>query len=110
MTSPSDPNDNFYTERELAEIEELNQLTDGHESFFQNRWWRRIAIGASVLIAASLILPFVLQFRGEPAAKPEARMPVPDFELAAAAGGNVRLSDALKRHDSVVLVFYRGYF
>ena len=35
---------------------------------------------------------------------------VPDFELPTAFGGSLRLSDELARNDTVVLVFYRGFF
>lgn len=111
MTSPRD-NDELYSERELAEIDELNRLTHS-PSFFQSPWWRRGAIAASLLIVLSLLVPVALQLRGpggseEPSAA--TALPVPDFALEAARGGTVRLSDELSANSAVVIVFYRGYF
>lgn len=102
-----------YTERELAEIEELNRLPEDHRSFFQNPWWQRIAIGFSALIVLSLLFPVVaLSCNGNSDPGPElsAGLPAPDFELAAAQGGLVSLSDTLDANEAVVLVFYRGNF
>ena len=102
-----------YSERELAEIEELNSLTEDHRSFFQSPWWQRVAIGFSMLIVLSLLFPVIaLSCNGEsePAPDPTSGIPVPDFELAAAQGGLVSLSDTLAANEAVVVVFYRGNF
>ncbi|MCY4582885.1 MAG: hypothetical protein OXE50_08855 [Chloroflexi bacterium] len=108
MRSPR--NKDEYSERELAEIEELNSLTEEHRSFFQSPWWQRVAIGFSILIVLSLLLPLFVSCNGgsEPAAG--STTPKPDFELADAHGGLVSLSDTLDKNDAVVLVFYRGNF
>lgn len=106
-------NNGEFSERELAEIEELNSLTEDHRSFFQSPWWQRVAIGFSMLIVLSLLLPvFLLSCNGDSGSTPEPTggIPAPDFELAAAQGGLVRLSDTLAANDAVVLVFYRGNF
>lgn len=106
-------NNDGYTGRELEEIEELNRLPEDHRSFFQNPWWQRIAIGFSALIVLSLLFPVVaLSCNGnsEPGPEPTNGLPVPDFELAAAQGGLVSLSDTLAANEAVVVVFYRGNF
>ena len=111
MTPPRD-GDDLYSPRELEEIDELNRLTHG-TSFFQNPWWRRGAVAASLLIVLSLLVPVALQLRGSggPAERPGATaFPFPDFVLEVAQGGTVRLSDELSANGAVVLVFYRGYF
>lgn len=106
-------NNDEYSEKELAEIEELNRLPTDHRSLFQNPWWQRIAIGFSALIVLSLLFPVVaLSCNGnsDPGPEPTNGLPVPDFELAAAQGGLVSLSDTLDANEAVVLVFYRGNF
>ena len=107
-------NNDEYSERELAEIEELNSLPEDHRSFFQSPWWQRIAIGFAALIVLSLLFPFIfLSCNGEsepPPSQSTSGAPKPDFELAAAQGGLVSLSDTLAANDAVVLVFYRGNF
>ena len=112
MRSPR--NNDEYSERELAEIEELNRLPADHRSFFQNPWWQRVAIGFSALIVLSLLFPVVaLSCNGnsEPTpSQPAVGIPAPDFELAAAQGGLVSLSDTLEANEAVVIVFYRGNF
>ena len=111
---PGPRNNDEYSERELAEIEELNRLPADHRSFLQSPWWQRVAIGFSVLIVLSLLFPVVaLSCNGdsEPTAfQPAVGIPAPDFELAAAQGGLVSLSDTLEENDAVVVVFYRGHF
>lgn len=102
-----------YSDRELAEIEELNNLSADHRSAFQSVWWQRVAIGFSALIVISLLFPVIaLSCNGEsdPTLEPTAGIPAPDFELAAAQGGLVSLSDSLEANEAVVLVFYRGNF
>ena len=37
-------------------------------------------------------------------------LPTPDFQLAAAQGGLVSLSETLAENDFAVIVFYRGFF
>ena len=107
-------NNDEYSERELAEIEELNSLPEDHRSFFQSAWWQRVAIGFSALIVLSLLFPVIaLSCNGESEptpTQPAGGIPVPDFELAAAQGGLVSLSDTLEKNEAVVLVFYRGNF
>lgn len=107
-----DPRDNNgYSDRELAEIEELNSLPESHRSFFQSAWWQRAAIGLSALIVLSLLFPVIaLSCNGDPESAAGSTTPKPDFELAAAQGGLVSLSDTLDANDAVVLVFYRGNF
>ncbi len=111
---PSPRNNDEYTERELAEIEELNSLTEDDRSLFQSPWWQRIAIGFAVVIVISLLLPVIaLSCNSGPEAtptQPAGGLPVPDFELAAAQGGLVSLSDTLAGNEAVVVVFYRGNF
>ena len=106
-------NNDEYSERELAEIDELNSLTEDHRSFFQSPWWQRLAIGFSALIVLSLLFPVIaLSCNGnsEPSPDPAVGIPAPDFELAAAQGGLVSLSDTLAANEAVVVVFYRGNF
>ena len=103
-------NSDGYSERDLAEIEELNSMTEDHRSFFQNPWWQRIAIGFSILIVLSLLLPLFVSCNGDSGQPAGSTTPKPDFELAAAQGGLVSLSDTLEANDAVVLVFYRGNF
>lgn len=103
-------NNDEYSERELAEIEELNSLTEDDRSFFQSPWWQRIAIGFSVLIVLSLLLPLFVSCNSDPEPAAGSTTPKPDFELADAHGGLVSLSDTLEANDAVVLVFYRGNF
>ncbi len=112
MTLP--PDDDLYSERELAEIDELNRMTDDRASFFQSKWWKRGAIVFALIIVLSLLLPILVLVRGgssrAPVETPTAALQVPDFELEAAQGGTVRLSDEVAANSAVVLVFYRGYF
>ena len=112
MTPP--PDDDLYSERELAEIDELNRMTDDRASFFQSKWWKRGAIVFAFIIVLSLLLPILVLVRGgssrTPAETQAAALPVPDFELEAAQGGTVRLADEVAANSAVVLVFYRGYF
>ena len=111
---PGPRNNDEYSDRELAEIEELNSLPEDHRSFFQSPWWQRVAIGFSALIVLSLLFPVVaLSCNGdsEPAPpQPASGIPAPDFELADAHGGLVSLSDTLDENEAVVLIFYRGHF
>ena len=111
---PGPRNNDEYSERELAEIDELNNLPEDHRSFFQNPWWQRVAIGFAAIIVISLLLPVVaLSCNSGPEPMPAQSaggLPVPDFELAAAQGGLVSLSDTLETNEAVVVVFYRGNF
>ncbi len=119
---PPDDWDDLYSERELAEIDELNRMTEEQPSFFQRRWARFGIIAASLLILIALLVPtaFLLQGGGPPPPPPATPTPpgqprgdtfaVPNFELRSAQGSTVRLSDVVAENDSVVLVFYRGYF
>ena len=102
-----------YFEIDPDEIEELNSMTEDHRSFTQSRWWQRIAIGFSALIVIALLLPLFALACGSGEPEPPSGnggLPVPDFELAAAQGGLVNLSDTLEANDAVVIVFYRGHF
>ncbi len=111
---PDRRNNEEYSARELAEIEELNSLPEDHRSFFQNPWWQRVAIGFAFLIVISMLFPVIAlscNSGSEPTPTQSASgIPVPDFELAAAQGGLVSLSGTLAANDAVVLVFYRGNF
>lgn len=103
-----------YSASELAEIEELNSLPADHRPFFHGVWWRRAAIALSALVAAALLLPGTVlscnRGDGPTPTQEQTALPVPDFELSAAQGGTVRLSDTVRSNDAVVLVFYRGHF
>lgn len=111
---PDRRNNEEYSDRELAEIEELNSLPEDHRSFFQNPWWQRVAIGFAFLIVISMLFPVIAlscnSGEPEPMPDPTSGLPVPDFELAAAQGGLVSLSDTLAANEAVVVVFYRGNF
>ena len=111
------PDDDLYDERELAEIDELNSMTGESRSLLDSPWWKRIAIIFAAFLLLALLLPTVVLpvldglRGGEAAPEPPANpLGVPDFELQAAQGGTVRLSDAAANNSAVVLVFYRGYF
>ena len=120
MTMQQPPNhddDELYDERELAEIDELNSMTGESRSLLDSPWWKRIAIGFAAVLLLALLLPTVvlpvldgLRDRGAAPEPPPSTLAVPDFELQAAQGGTVRLSDAAAGNEAVVLVFYRGYF
>ena len=112
MREPPQDDDELYTARELEELDELNRLGDEHTSFFQSRWWKRGAIAFAMLIVLSLLLPILQIVQSGSSGQPEAPVgrPAPDFALAAAQGGTVRLSDELNANSAVVLVFYRGFF
>lgn len=109
-------NDHGFTERELAEIEELNRLTDDHVPFLQRPLWRRVFVAFSLLIVLAFLVPTFLLSCGDggdpapPATDAASGLPFPDFELAAAQGGLVSLSDTLVENDLAVIVFYRGFF
>lgn len=119
---PPDDWDDLYSERELAEIDELNRMTEEQPPFFERRWARLGIIAASLLILIALLVPtaFLLQGGDPPPPPPATPTPqgqppgdtfaVPNFELRSAQGPTVRLSDVVAENDSVVLVFYRGYF
>ena len=112
MREPPQDDDELYTARELEELDELNRLGDDHTSFFQSRWWKRGAIAFAMLIVLSLLLPILQIVQSGSSGQTEAPVgpPAPDFVLAAAQGGTVRLSDELNANSAVVLVFYRGFF
>jgi hypothetical protein len=63
---------------------------------------KRAALAAAVVGALACRLP-------PPGAVPAVGAPAPDFELGAADGRRVRLSEVLER-GSVLLVFYRGHW
>ncbi len=116
MTQPPSNDDNLYTERELAEIDELNRATRSDGGFLQSRWWKRIGIAFAVVIVASFALPIVAGLGsgggggGSSDLAPAESLAVPDFALESAQGGVVRLSERAGANSAVVLVFYRGYF
>lgn len=111
-------NEDLYSQRELAEIDELNRLAEPNRSFLQSQWWKRLAVGFSIVIALSLLLPIILQARtgsgnsGTVSSRPSSAsaLPLPDFELVSAQGAPVTLSGVFDSHSLAVLVFYRGYF
>ena len=111
-------NDHGFTERELAEIEELNRLSDDHVPFLQRPLWRRVFVAFSLLIVLAFLVPtFLLSCGGgnggepaPPATDSASGLPTPDFQLAAAQGGLVSLSETLAENDLAVIVFYRGFF
>ena len=114
---PDRGDDHGFTERELAEIEELNRLPDDHVPLLQRPLWRRVFVAFSILIVLSFLVPvFALSCGGNggdapaPATDSASGLPIPDFQLAAAQGGLVSLSGALEENKIVVIVFYRGFF
>lgn len=114
---PDRRDDQGFTERELAEIEELNRLSDDHVPFLQRPLWRRVFVAFSLLVVLAFLVPiFALSCGGDgseapaPATDSASGLPVPDFQLAAAQGGLVSLSGALEENEVAVIVFYRGFF
>ena len=110
-------NDQGFTERELAEIEELNRLSDDHVPFLQRPLWRRVFVAFSLLVVLAFLVPiFALSCGGNgeqapsPAPDSASGLPAPEFQLAAAQGGLVSLSGSLAENKIVVIVFYRGFF
>jgi hypothetical protein len=84
-------------------------------TFLDKRWFRVGAIAIVVLVVLSFSIPIfapLFSDTGNHAAPANTSntLAVPDFELPTAFGGNLRLSDELARNDTVVLVFYRGFF
>ena len=80
--------------------------------FTQSRRWRWVLLGGSVLFLLALALPVFLQAceaGRAPAPTPTPSTPL-DFDLPAADGSTVRLSEAAQGYDYVVVVFYRGFF
>lgn len=113
-----DPEENFEDDEhhdELAEFDELNSST-ATSTFLDNPWFRRIGIAFAALIAIVFLVPLFLPLFGNdgghsnsPDSDPNVVI-LPDFVLPSAGGGDVRLSDETQRNETVVLVFYRGYF
>ena len=60
-----------------------------------------------VIIGVGLVP--VLAFWGDPEG-PQPGDTAPHFSLISSAGGEVGLSGLLEEHETVVLVFYRGFF
>lgn len=84
-------------------------------SLMQRRWWKWAVATISLLILISFTLPVLLPliFGDTGASDAQVTNPsayAPDFDLPSASGQHVRLYDLLKHHDTIVLVFYRGYF
>ncbi len=80
--------------------------------FTQSRRWRWVLLGGSILFLLALALPVFLQAceaGRAPAPTPTPSAPL-DFNLPAADGSTVRLSEAARDYDYVVVVFYRGFF
>ena len=85
---------------------------DEPSDFTRSRPWRWVLLGGSVLFLLALALPVFLQAceaSRAPAPTPTPSAPL-DFDLPAADGSNVRLSETARNHDYVVVVFYRGFF
>jgi hypothetical protein len=109
-----DPEEDFE-DGELAEFDELNSST-ATSTFLDNPWFRRIGIAFAALIAIVFLVPLFLPFFGNdgghsnsPDSDPNLVI-LPDFVLPSASGRDIRLSDETQRNETVVLVFYRGYY
>ena len=110
--SEKDSEDDEYGDDELAEFAELNSST-ATGTFLDNPWFRRIGIAFAALIAITFLLPLLTPFflNDNSSQQPDSNLVVlPDFVLPSASGGDIRLSDESERNDTVILVFYRGYF
>ncbi len=111
----SDPE---YNERELAEIEELNRLSDHNPEITKSKLWRRLTIFVAVVIVCSLLLPIAaLIFNSSnstTSSRDEVRtltnIPTPNFELIDTNGHSIKLSTELENNPVVILIFYRGFF
>jgi len=111
----SDPE---YNERELAEIEELNRLSDYNPEITQSKLWRRLTIFVAVVIVCSLLLPIAaLIFNssnsttsGRDEVRTSTNIPTPNFELIDTNGHSIKLSTELENNPVVILIFYRGFF
>ncbi|MDE2765892.1 MAG: hypothetical protein OXI25_05625 [Chloroflexota bacterium] len=91
---------------------DLPDEDDERPDFTRSRPWRWVLLGGSLLFLLALILPVALQAceaGSAPAPTPTPSSPL-DFDLPAADGSNVRLSEAARDYDYVVVVFYRGFF
>jgi hypothetical protein len=66
----------------------------------------------SLLIAGFFVVGVLYLTKQIPASPdaPRAGQPAPPFTLSSADGKQVALSDLLKGHRAVVLIFYRGYW
>ncbi len=109
-----DEDDESPVHDEFDEFDELNRST-ATSTFLDSPWWRRAGIAVATFIVLAFMLPLLVPIfsGGNGHDGGDAQSPtnnVPDFLLPAASGGNFRLSDEIREHDAVVLVFYRGYF
>ncbi|MQF87416.1 MAG: hypothetical protein FI734_08190 [SAR202 cluster bacterium] len=105
-----------YNERELAEIDELNRLSDSKTQITQSKLWKRLTTFVAAIIVLSLLLPIVVLIlagndgRNEGKDSTLTTIPVPDFELIDTDNNRVRLSTELGNNSIVILLFYRGFF
>ena len=107
-----------YNERELAEIEELNRLSDHNPEITQSKLWRRLTIFVAIVIVCSLLLPIAaLIFNssnsttsGRDEVRTSTNIPTPNFELIDTNGHSIKLSTELENNPVVILIFYRGFF
>ena len=75
----------------------------------RRRRWRWITFGAATA-GVLITLLVVLSLSGGPAETLRVGEPAPAFTLNNSQGEPVGLEQLLAGHDSLVLVFYRGYF
>jgi len=81
----------------------------------QRTWWKWTVAIFSFAILASFTLPVLLSLGSGNSDAPIQEVPpadtlAPDFTLPSASGENVRLYDLLSQNQTVVIVFYRGFF
>lgn len=101
-----------FDERQRDEFEDLNSST-ASATFLDQRWWKWAGLAIAGLILLTFMLPLFSPFFDRsptPSAAEPDTVTLPDFVLPTAYGSTLRLSDELRSHDVVVLVFYRGYF
>jgi hypothetical protein len=100
-----------------SDIERSANYVEGAASvpLMQRTWWKWTVAIFSFAILASFTLPVLLSLGSGNSDAPIQEVPpadtlAPDFTLPSASGENVRLYDLLSQNQTVVIVFYRGFF